>query len=193
MESSIDRFLPRADVSESHEILVRAPASEVFEVAEGFDLPSVPLVRAIFWLRGKILRSQAPPPRWPRGLVAETTSLGWGILERRAGQELIAGAVTQPWVADVKFRAIPPEQFRDFHEPDLVKIVWTIETQPVGPERTRLRTQTRAVATDDAAREKFRRYWRKFGLGIVLIRWLVLPAMCREAERRFRTSGRIPS
>ena len=35
---------------------------------------------------------------------------------------------------------------------------------------------------DDAARAKFRRYWRVFGIGILLIRWLVLPAIRREAE-----------
>jgi hypothetical protein len=42
------------------------------------------------------------------------------------------------------------------------------------------------VATDAEARRKFRNYWRKFGRGIVLIRWLVLPAIRREAERRYR-------
>ncbi len=40
------------------------------------------------------------------------------------------------------------------------------------------------LPTDDAARKKFRRYWRVFGMGIVLIRWLLLPALRREAERR---------
>ncbi len=30
------------------------------------------------------------------------------------------------------------------------------------------------------------RYWRFFGAGIVLIRWLLLPALRREAERRAR-------
>ena len=45
-------------------------------------------------------------------------------------------------------------------------------------------TETRAVATDEASRGKFRRYWRFAGPGILLIRKLLLPAVRREAERR---------
>jgi len=182
----IDRFMPHADVSEQHETLVRAPAEIVFEVAENFDLPSIPVVHAIFWLRGKIMGSKAPPPAWPKGLLAETTAIGWGILARRPGRELVAGAVTQPWLADVKFRPIPADEFADFAEPGLVKIAWTIEAEPMAPARTIARTRTLALATDEQARRKFRSYWRKAGAGIVLIRWLVLPAIRREAERRYR-------
>ena len=70
----------------------------------------------------------------------------------------------------------------------MVKIAWTLEVEPLAPARTRFRTQTRVVATDDAARRKFRRYWRMFGMGIVLIRLLLLPAVRREAERRARST-----
>jgi hypothetical protein len=42
------------------------------------------------------------------------------------------------------------------------------------------------LATDDATRKKFRRYWRFFGIGIVMIRWLLLPALRRAAEQRAR-------
>jgi hypothetical protein len=38
----------------------------------------------------------------------------------------------------------------------------------------------------DVARGKFRRYWRKFGIGVAAIRRLMLPALRREAERRWR-------
>jgi hypothetical protein len=67
-----------------------------------------------------------------------------------------------------------------------VKIAWTIETEPAGEALTRLRTETRVEPTDESARRKFRRYWRRFGVGIVAIRWLGLPAIRREAERRHR-------
>ena len=42
------------------------------------------------------------------------------------------------------------------------------------------------MTTDDAARRKFRRSWRFFGVGIVMIRWLLLPALRRAAEHRVR-------
>jgi hypothetical protein len=81
---------------------------------------------------------------------------------------------------------VAPERFARFAEPDLVKIVWTLEAEPLGPALTRFRSQTRVLATDDGARRKFRRYWRLVGVGIVAIRWLVGRAVRREAERRFR-------
>lgn len=181
---SIERFIPVADVRERHETLVNAPPDVVFEVARTFDMQSIPLVRAIFRLRELLLGASHVPPRRPQGLVAETLSLGWGVLAERPGRELVMGAVTQPWKADVRFTAVSPERFAAFAEPDLVKIVWTLEAEAAEPDFTRFRTETRVLATDAAARRKFRRYWRFVGIGIVLIRWLLLPAVRREAERR---------
>jgi len=45
-------------------------------------------------------------------------------------------------------------------------------------------TNVKMLASGHEARRKFRRYWRMFGAGIVLIRLLLLPALRREAERR---------
>ena len=135
-------------------------------------------------MRGKILGATPLPVRRSQGLVAETVGLGWGVLAKRPSRELVMGAVTQPWQADVKFTAVAPDRFAAFAEPDLVKIVWTLEAEPLGPTLTRFRTETRAVATDGAAQEKFLRYWRWARVGIVLIRWLLLPRLRWEAERR---------
>ncbi len=183
----IERFLPHADITERHEVIIRAPADLVFDVAENFNLRSIPLIRAIFWLRAKLLGGAPPSAElFEKGLVAETKALGWGVLAQRPGRELVMGGVTQPWKADVTFTAVPEDRFLAFAEPDLVKIVWTLEAEPLGDSLTRFRHETRVVATDEAARQKFRRYWRVFGIGIVMIRWLLLPALRREAERRSR-------
>jgi len=181
-----------ADVTERHETLVHAPAGVVFDVAQNFDLQSIPLVRAIFWLRALVLGAAKPPAHlFARGLVAETTATGWGVLAERPGRELVVGSVTQPWQGDVIFTRVEPDHFAAYSEPDMVKIVWTLEAEPLGPALTRFRTETRVLATDEAARTKFGRYWRMFGAGIVLIRWLLLPALRREAERRATATGRI--
>jgi hypothetical protein len=182
----IERFIPAWDIRTCHETIVQAPANTVFAVAEHFDLQSIPLVRAIFWLRGQILRASRTAPRRRAGLVEETKSLGWGELTRRPGRELVMGAVTQPWVADVKFTAVPPDEFLGYAEPDRVKIVWTLEAVPIEPALTLLRTETRVRATDMAAGEKFLRYWRFARFGIELIRWLHLPALRRAAELQYR-------
>ena len=184
----IEQFIPQADYRDLHEITIRAPADVVFDVAQRFDLQSIPLVRLIFWLRAKLLGAERPATDlFARGLVAETKALGWGELKLDPGRQLVMGATAQPWKADVKFTAIAPDEFRAFAAPDLVKIVWTLEAEPLEPSRTRFRTETRVRATDEGARRKFRRYWRIFGVGIVMIRWLLLPALRREAERRWAT------
>jgi hypothetical protein len=183
--NELDRFLPRPDVRERHETLVKAPAAVVFDVAMHFDLLSLFPVRAIFWLREKVLGATSRP-RTPQGIVAETMGLGWGILSHRQGRTLVMGAATRPWEADVTFRRIPAEQFTEFAEPDLVKICWTLEADPLGGALTRFATETRVAATDEGSRRKFLRYWRWAGFGIVAIRWLLLPAIRRAAERRFR-------
>ena len=186
-ERLIDRFMPHADISQRHEILIRAQADVVFEVAQNFKLRSIPLIRAIFWARAKLLGGAAPSDDlFAQGLVAETTALGWGVLAQRPGRELVMGGATQPWKADVTFTTISPDRFIAFAEPDRVKIVWTLEAEPLGPGLTRFRHETRVLATDDAARQKFRRYWRFFGIGIVMIRWLLLPALRRTAEQLAR-------
>jgi hypothetical protein len=196
MKSIVERhglihdFLPLAEISETHETVVAAPASVVFDTACSLDLHSVPGIREIFTLREKLLGSSGGPKDLPKGFVAETLALGWGRLAERPGRELVMGSVTRPWEADVVFTAVDPALFPSFREPGFVKIAWTLEAEPIDERHTRFRTQTRAQPTDEAARRKFRRYWRKLGVGIILIRWLTLFAVRRKAERRFALSGR---
>ncbi len=120
----------------------------------------------------------------PRELLPLVQSLGWGVLKEVPGREVVVGAVTKPWEANVVFRALPPDDFAKFHEPGWVKIAWTLRADPVGAEESVFRTETRVVTTDRAARAKFRRYWAFVSAGIVLIRWMMLGPVKAEAERR---------
>jgi hypothetical protein len=179
--SPLDRFIPAPDVRERHEIVVAAPAAMVMRVARKFDLYSIPAVRLIFRAREMLMGGKAPP-RAPLPLVEEMQALGWQCLADRPESLFVGGAACQPWLADVVFRPIPPADFAAFDEPGQVKIAWTLEVQPVSSTCCRLATETRVLATDAAARARFRRYWRWAGYGIVLIRRLLLPAIRRQAE-----------
>jgi hypothetical protein len=186
---TLDLFIPQPDVRERHEILIQAPAPFVLDVARRFDLQSAPLVRVIFWLRAKALGANTPVRERPKGLLEELMGMGWGILAEEPGHLLIAGAVCQPWKADVVFDALPPGWFPTFSTPGYVKIAWTLQANALGPDLTQLVTETRAAATDDQARRKFRRYWRVFGPGAVAIRRLLLTAVRRQAEGRWRAEA----
>jgi hypothetical protein len=51
-------------------------------------------------------RSARPSRRArPRGRLAGAQSLGWGVLAEDPDREVVVGAATKPWAADVVFRA----------------------------------------------------------------------------------------
>lgn len=184
--TALDEFLPAPDARERHAVVVRAPADLVYDVARHFDLRSIPLVHAIFRLRARLMGARADARQGGGRLdTGSLMRMGWGVLAEEPGRRLIAGAVCQPWRADVVFTPVAPHQFASHAVPDSVKIAWTLEAEPLDRTRTRLATETRAVGTDPAARARFRRYWRWARVGIVAIRWLLLPAIRREAERRW--------
>jgi hypothetical protein len=150
------------------------------------DLQDSPVVRAIIKAREVILRAKPDNRARPRGILAEVQALGWGILEEVPDREVVVGAVTRPWEANVTFRALPPEEFAGFSEPGYVKIAWTLRADVVHATESIFRTETRALATDSTARAKFRWYWSFLSPGIILIRWATLGPLKREAERRAR-------
>jgi hypothetical protein len=181
----LDAFMPRFDVRERFTTIVHAPAPIVLDTACDFDLQRFWLVRLIFRARELVMGASTGLARGRQGILAETLGLGWGLMHR--DDRLVAvGARCQPWRGDVVFTAIPAEQFAGYSEPEQVKILWTLEVDPIGPEETRFSHETRAVATDDSARRRFLSYWRWARFGIVAIRYLMLPAVRRGAEARWK-------
>ena len=185
----LDRFMPAYDVVERHHVRVAAPAAVTLAAASEMDLQGSGLVRTIIRMRETILGATPDDRQRPRGLLAEMQSLGWGVLAEIPGREVVVGAVTRPWEANVTFRALPPDEFAAFSEPGYVKIAWTLRADPTSAGESLFRTETRAVATDPTARAKFRTYWSFLSAGIVLIRWAVLGPLKIEAERRHGRSS----
>src|SRR5215204_2559304 len=163
----LDRFMPSYDVAERHHVRIAAQSTLTLAAARKVDLQGSPLVRAIIKAREVILG--ATPDNRPRllGLLAEVQSLGWGVLAEVPEREVVVGAVTKPWEANVTFRALPSDQFAAFSEPGYVKIAWTIRADPLSATESAFRTETRAIATDASARRRFRRYWSFLSPGII--------------------------
>lgn len=180
----LDQFMPEYEVAERHHVRVAAPAAITLSAAADTDLHRSKVIWAIFRARELVLGAEPDAETHPTGLLAQTTSLGWRVLAERPGREIVVGAVTQPWLPNVVFRGLAPEEFRAFHEPGYVKIVWTLRADPVGESESIFRTETRVMTTDQTARTKFRWYWARFSPGIVLIRRVMLGLLKTEAERR---------
>lgn len=166
---------------------MQAPAVVTYATAAEFDMDSLTVVHAIFRARA-LFRRAGPAPSRPfnKGLIRGAMGLGWGSLVEEPGRLFIAGAYCQPWQGEVVFHPLTGESFARFAEPGYVKIAWTLETTPEGPTSCLLAAETRVVATDETARARFLPYWRWARFGIYAIRWLLLPAVRRQAERRAR-------
>jgi hypothetical protein len=181
-DSLLDQFMPAYEIVERHHLRVEAPAAVTFAAARDVDFSKSALVRAIFKGRELAMGTDPDDARRPRGLVPLTQSLGWRVLAEIPHREIVLGAVTRPWQANVVFRSIPAEEFAAFNEPDYVKIVWNLRADPIAEDASMFRTETRAVATDRTARRKFRRYWSLASAGILLIRLFALRLTKADAE-----------
>lgn len=180
---SMDRFLPRYDVSERHETRVAAPATATYAAAREVDIQRSALVRAIFKSRKILMRAKGRDMD-RRPFLDQVRAMGWGQLAEVPGRALVFGAVTRPWEPRVRFYPLPPSQFAAFRRPGWAKIVWTLEVDPMGKDRSVFRTQTRVATTDENARRRFRKYWTTMSPGILLIRQQVLGLVKGDAERR---------
>jgi hypothetical protein len=191
--SLIDQFMPAYEVAERHEIDVSAPAELTMAAAREMDLYRSPLVHAIFAIRTLPSRLRGAPARQPASLLAETRAIGWRTLAEVPDREIVMGAVTQPWRAEVTFRGIDPDVFAGFAEPGYAKIVWTLEAAPLGPAASRFSTETRVSTTDPRSRALFRRYWAALSPGILLIRQESLKLVKGDAEHRLQASTPEPA
>jgi hypothetical protein len=182
----LDRFMSEYDVVERHSIFVHAPAEVTLAAAYEMDFDESRIVRTIFKARELLMLGEPAGNELPGGLLAKTKALGWGVLAEAPGREIVMGAVTQPWVANAKFRTLAPEQFASFQDPEYVKIAWTLRADPVTAMTSIFRTETRALACGAVSKSKFRKYWAFLSPGIVLIRLAMLAPLRRDAERRAR-------
>src|SRR5262249_27898375 len=96
--------------------------------------------------------------------------------------EFVFGLAGQPWNnRGVRLR---PEQFRDWAPPGNVRIAANFLIENTGTNTSRVITETRIVATDDAARRKMGRYWALIYPGSGMIRQSLLRAIRDRAEGR---------
>jgi hypothetical protein len=181
-DSLLDIFMPRYDVVDRMHLDVHAPAEVTLRAAEEQNLMDAPGVNLIFRAR-QFAMGGHDDRDLPKPLLEQVKALGWVELARRPGREVVLGAVTQPWKGDVTFRSVPPAEFAAFAEPGYVKIAWTLRADPVDLNASRFRSETRAVATDEASRQRFRKYWSLVAPGVWLIRRLSSVPMQRAAER----------
>jgi hypothetical protein len=162
---SIVDALPVYHHGERHSIRIAASPERALAAAHEASLEDVPLVRALFRLRG--LRASPRGPIWD-ALLAE------GFQAFGADTVVLVG---RPWAPGAGRRSV--EDFVAFDDPGWAKIAMELRAVPAG-DGARLETETRVFLTDPGSRRRFGAYWvviRPFS-GFVRRSWL------RAAKRR---------
>lgn len=160
--------LPVYHHNERHSIRVAASPDRALAAAREASLEDVPLVRALFRLRG--LRAAPRGPVWD-ALLTE------GFQPFRDDTLVLIG---KPWSPRGGLRRV--DDFIAFAEPGWAKMAMDLRAVPDGGG-ARLETETRVFLTDRASRRRFAAYWlviRPFS-GLIRRSWL------KAAKRRAET------
>jgi hypothetical protein len=178
----LDPLVPDPDLSEVDHVDVAATPERAWNRARHANLAGSPLLRALFAIRTL--------PSRLRGREAETASLtiddiassdrpGFRLLAE-SEREVVVGAIGKVWKPDISFVELGgAEAFTGFSEPGFVKVAWALRVRPRG-QWARIEVEVRVSATDDASRDRFRRYFRFIGPASRFIRRRVLGALVRE-------------
>jgi hypothetical protein len=183
----LDEFLPEYDVNEVHSTKIAAAPEKVVEAARALTSREVRLVVVLMSLRGLPAALVRPRGRWGRSdrlldvpLIDHFTNGGFVVLADRP-DELIAGAIGRFWKLEGEIRRVSRDEFVTFEETGYAKSVLNFHAEAIDGG-TRLTTETRVRCTDEAARRRFRRYWRIVMPGSALIRRAWLRAIKKRAE-----------
>lgn len=181
---TIDELLGEGHFSERHERRVQAPAAAVWAALHEVRVADLALTRALMGLRTLPARIRGRPGASPRARSARLLDEApVAVLFTDPERMVLAGSAMQPWrlTLPAPSPALDGPGLRAFAAPGWVKVGMDFVLEPEG-EATRVRTETRVVATDPRTREVFGLYWLAIRPGSGLIRRDVLRAIARRAE-----------
>ena len=187
----LDRFLPEFDVRTQHVIRVDAPAGHVYASLWSTDFDHWGVTRALYAIRTLPALALAPANTWHRFreelclhqfTLQDLLGHGFGLLAEQAGEELVIGTVGRFWRARGELRATTGADFMKPAATGTAKAAWNFAVRQHTNGGTELRTETRVLCADSAARWRFRAYWTLISPFSGLIRRELLAAVRVRAE-----------
>lgn len=184
--------MPRYDFHEVHSIVIRATPADVDIAIRAVTPAEMPLVGTLFALRAlpnRLLgRGPGIRPAAGRPLLDQALQGGFVLLGETPQREIVLGTVGTFWSlrGGPSDRLASAHAFAAFVTPGYAKAAMNFFLEPLDGQSTRLRTETRIVATDPPSRRRFGRYWSVIHPGSALIRRMWLRAIKRRAETEVR-------
>lgn len=166
--SVLDGFLPHFDAAIRQQVLLPASREQTYAWLRRFDFAPLAVnvgravedFRALPPLVAQVAHQSLRLPPTASLMLDDALRLGMVLLSERPDQHVVLGAVGKLWKPNFELVRLDPDAFAGFHEAKYVKLAIAFTLQRYGAERTRLRHESRFLATDDSARAHFLRFWR---------------------------------
>ncbi|MGA7730982.1 MAG: hypothetical protein WCD37_06880 [Chloroflexia bacterium] len=184
----IDRFMPVFHFNEVHTIAIDAEPGRIYRAIKELRAGEIPLFRELMAVRSlpAMLLGRVRPRRgYDRPLLDEVLKSGTFILlADEPGCEIVTGSVGKFWqISGGMLRLSGPDEFLSEAHAGYARTALSFrigrDKRGGGP---RLRTETRILVPDLAARRRFGAYWLLIKPGSAFIRRMWLLAIKRRAE-----------
>jgi hypothetical protein len=188
----IDRYLPVFDVSERHQLLVRASPERAYATVRRVDFSRSKLVRSLFVVRGlpRLLRGRRDGVRSRRMTLDDLVQAGFVPLDEDPGVEIVLGLVGRFWTPRGGLVHMDRDDFESFDRPGYARAAWNFRVEP-REDGALVTTETRVRCTDEGSRAKFLMYWTVVGPASALIRRRALALAKADAESEQEPPGTI--
>jgi hypothetical protein len=186
----LDRLLPTFQAVERHSVTVAASAERAWAALTQVTTGELRLFRLLMGVRvlpGRLLGSPRARFEADEPLLGWAVRSGFTILGEDARQELVVGAIGQPWrlAGGRGMAVVDGNDFAAFDQAGYAKMAANFRLDPIaGGRAIQLRTETRVACTDPISARRFARYWRLVRPASGAIRRSWLAAIKRRAERR---------
>jgi hypothetical protein len=180
----LDQLIPTPRLLEVDHVDLDASPGRVWQLVRHGDLARSPLIHALFELRAlpeRLSGKHHPTTLHVDDLRSSPERPGFQVLLEEPQQAFAVGAIGKVWHGEIPFVHVSDAvAYATFTEPDFVKVAWAVRLTTLGEQGTRLELEVRVDATDDAAWQKFERYFRLIGPGSRFIRRTLLSGMARD-------------
>ena len=184
--SRLDDYMPVWQFDERHDTYVNAPPARVFEAIRAVRADEILLFRTLTSMRrfGRPAPESILSPPDTKPILDVATSTGFVYLAQEAPREVVVGTVIVAPPGWRRRQGLTPDIFRKPLPPGFALATMNFAVKADGGG-SRVTTETRVFANDNASRRAFSIYWRIIYPGSAIIRRMWLRAIRTRAERTY--------